>query len=585
MGIATSHEAARRGPLCSRQDVEERYASAGAPDPLKPSRGVEHASSRRPPPLNPVAKINLSNLASGDVATCSTTTCGSTLSGSSPEEGSWSAGGSSASSDHKITLTLCGDKAWDRSVSAQAVSSNPDQSPRGFEPDTASPPQEDTPSLHSKWHPKGSRVPSVFASLRVKALRCRSQPPPGSSPQEGSSSSSSSSFSEMEAASLSDDRRSAALRAHILRAEEEHRRRRFTEVGAPSCWAVSASSPRAQRAPPPPADVRNRFEHLQGNRPPNCSLQVPSASAAGWRGGGLPQPPDVDTRGSQPQLQPAPCATETACKRSVRLVPPSFNQKGGPTTSSWIADIPPDGRWEVERGVWTRQGVHHNNAHLVDERFKAFAPTKLSPPPQGVQGRQRPAAALGGGGPPSGRMGRAPQQAAAAVVPMTNRGVAVATTIEIAKRRQANGERRNPQHLRIVASTAQPRQLLSNPPLDNASGGAPHLLQYSSSFERDPRNGEEEVYAASRRAASVVNSYELAHQRFSHSCAQTLSPEVCYQHRIEQTKTPRQVERKCPTIRKQQHKGAPSLTFSNGSAKKCIRREPSTQHWRAAASS
>ncbi|KAL8273255.1 hypothetical protein Esti_002756 [Eimeria stiedai] len=533
MGIATSHEAGRRGPLCSRQEVDERYASAGTPPSVKHSRGVEHASSRRPPVLNPAGKISLSNLASGDVATCSTTTCGSSLSGSSPEEGSWSAGGSSASSDHKITLTLCGDKAWDRSVSAQAVSSNPDQSPRGFEPDTASPPVEDAPSPHSKWNPKGPSVQSALASLRVKALRCRSQPPPGSRPRDRGSSSSS--FSKTEARTLPDDREAAALRAHLLRAEEEHRRRRFTEVGAP-CSAASASPLHAQRGPPPSADLQDRFEELKGSRPLVCSPQAPATAAVCVSGVPLSPPVDPGSRGSQgnprAQLKPLPCATETACRRSLRLAPPPFNHKEGPTTSTWIADIPPDGRWEVERGVWTRQGVHHNNAHLVDERFKAFARTKLSTPPQsgsqplGVQSRQSPAA-LGWGGPPSGRMGRAPPQTAAAhhVVPMTNRGVAVATTIAIAKRRQANAEERKPQHLRIAASTAQhtgfpPRQLLSEAPPDKISGGAPHLLRYSSSFERDPRTGEGSIHAASKRAASVVDTYEWAHPRFPNYSAQ-----------------------------------------------------------------
>ncbi|KAL8452165.1 hypothetical protein Emed_001472 [Eimeria media] len=553
MGITTSHQAGRRGPLCSSQEVDERYASGGAPPPMS----VEHPSSRRPLPLNPVGKISLSNLASGDAATCSTTTCGSSLSGSSREEGSWSAGGSSASSDHKITLTLCGEKAWDRSLSAQAVSSNPDQSPRGFEPDTASPPVEDAPPLHSKWHSKSPRIPSVFTTLRVKALRCRSQPPPGSSPQESSSSSSSSSssLSEMEAASLSDDRRTAALRAHILRAEEEHRRRRFSDLGAP-CSAASASPLHAERGPTPSADMQDRFERLQGSRPLTRSLQVPAVAAVCV--GGVPPPPPVDSvpRGGegnpQSQLQPGPAgAAETASRRSVRLMPPPLNQKAaGSTTSSWIADIPPDGRWEVERGVWTRQGVHHNNAHLVDERFKALAPSKLSPPPQsGTQPRQSPAA-LRGGGPPTGRIGRGPQQAAAAhpVVPMTNRGVAVATTIEIAKRRQANGDTRKPQHLRIAASTTtQPRglaarQLLSEQSPDYPTEGPPYLLRYSSSFERDAGRGEEGVHpSASRRAASVVNTYELAHVRFSNCSAQTLSPEVCRPlHQREEINTPRQ---------------------------------------------
>ncbi|KAL8452339.1 hypothetical protein Emag_002458 [Eimeria magna] len=537
MGITTSHQGGRRGPLSSPEEVDGRYASAEGPPPVKPPMSVNHSSSRRPLPLNPVGKISLSNLASGDAATCSTTTCGSSLSGSSREEGSWSAGGSSGSSNHKITLTLCGEKAWDRSLSAQAVSSNPDQSPRGFEPDTASPPVEDAPSPHSKWHSKSPRIPSMFASLRVKALRCRSQPPPGSSPQESSSSSSSSSsFPEMEAAFLSDDRRTAALRAHILRAEEEHRRRRFSEV-APPCSAAPASPSHAQRSRRPSPEMKDRFERLQGSRPLVRSLQVPAAAAVYV--GGVPPPPPVDsaTRGGerspQPQLQPSPCATETACRRSVRLVPPPFNHKVCPTTSSWIADIPPDGRWEVERGVWNRQGVHHNNAHLVDERFKPLAPSKLSPPPQsvsqplGIQSRQRPAA-LRGGAPPSGRMGRVTQQAAAAhhVVPMTNRGVAVATTIEIAKRRQANGDTRKPQHLRIAASTAQPRglparQLLREPPPDNPSEGPPYLLRYSSSFKIDSGTGEEGLQpSASRRAASVVNTYELAHGRFSYCSAQ-----------------------------------------------------------------
>ncbi|KAL8431534.1 hypothetical protein Efla_000580 [Eimeria flavescens] len=540
MGITTSYEATGRAAAGLRAAAKREKQALTRGSAVKPSRAAGQTLEGCPSQVNPTANIKLNDFAGGDTATCYTTTCGSSLSGASAslDTGTWRTAADSAS-DQQMTVTLSGEGGVERSLSSQAVSSNPAQSPRGFLPDSASPAAEweATPSSRpSRWVPR--RPPpmhSLFASLRSKAVRCRSQPPPsGSSDAAAAAAEGPSSSSSSRSSNSSGREKAAALQAHIARAEEDHRRRRQTDIDV--YFQLSSGRP-AREWPDSP---RGRTEKQPASRRENGKADSAAAQAADWLLPSIhPAAAHAELGSGRRQTaasrSPSACSQPNRCSLSGRLAPPPAGRFGGSRPcSSWIADMPPDGRWEVERGVWTRQGVHPNNAHVADERFRAIAATKLTPlsPPQTGGGAPSPSRfqGRGAGGPlwglpphgaAAGRMTqqqqRRLQQATHQVMPITDRGVAVATTIEIAKRRQAAGERKRPQHLHIAAaSSARRYHYRGCGPLDHSADHsaeparpAQQLLARShSGLAGTPEQQEESSKridaAASRRAASVM---------------------------------------------------------------------------------
>lgn len=465
MGIINSHEAAR-APLGSRQEMKHYKP---APKPSVTHCIAEPGKAQCPPPAVHMGKIKLDGLASGDATTCCTTTCGSSLSGASasPEVDMWRAE-ASGTTNQQITITLSTDSYWERSLSARAVSSIGEQSPRGLNPEVEFFSLEadcKTAPKPSRWHRRTPRVGGVLATLRRCAVRGRSQPPSGTGCEQSSDS------RGHEATPASGCNSAVALRSHVRRAEEDNGRRRHSDILGPSSAASTINTERR-----PSTLTAESLRRLRDNLPLSGNLSRPCGSSADCQissTGALPiRHPCNEVRYAS---APEPSFGKTTSHEVGGRLDPLLRSRRGVTTTSWIADAPPDGRWEFERGVWNRQGVHHNQLNVVDERFKAFAATRLLSPPQQcgqphgnfgrspagamTQPRGVPVAAL------AGKMKGRQQmllQAGHPVAPITQRGVAAATTIEIAKGRQATEERRRHQQRHIAPSGAVHKAIASS---------------------------------------------------------------------------------------------------------------------------
>lgn len=490
MGSINSHEPTRSS-LGPTRATNNQYESAANPSATHSLAKQTHSGCSAPGVR--MGKIKLNDLASGDAATCCTTSCGSSLSGSSasPDVGTRRAT-RDRTTGQQITITLCSDSCWERSLSARAVSSFEDQSPRGFNPETAFPALEaegKTAAKKSRWHHRSPRVTEMLATLRERAVRCRSQPP-SSNACEGTSD------CHGEASPSSRCSPASALRAHILMAEDEHRRRRHSDMGGHSS---SASVTHIERSPPVGPELS--LAKLPGNRPLLVPIQKTADTSSDCQVlcTAASPPPNLRNAAEQAEPQKMPL-TVTAYSRTAggRLAPPPSHQQAA-LASSWIADAPPDGRWEVERGVWTRQGVHINHLRTADERFKALAATRLGTPSRHCppQPRVIPAAPL------AGRMAKQQQMLLQRGVhhaaPITNRGVAAATTIEIAKRRQVTEERRRHQQRHIAPSKGYHQDVAAS---NNSEQKAPVTLYSEGEDNSRPKERFEGRIATGRVEAN-----------------------------------------------------------------------------------
>lgn len=452
MGIAHSHEV-NTAILGPRQAVHKPCKSTAIPRLQR--RHSESGETQCPLPAVCPEKIKLNGLAAGDTTTCCTTTCNSSLSGASASPETRSTGlGATANA---AAIALSSGSPIERSDSAQAVSSIADQSPREFhaieQVDYVEGNTKEAATKPSKWSRRTPRVQGLLKTLRRGTVRSRSQPPPSSSNHEHAG--------DPLAATSGNSSLAAALHAHILREEEEHRRRRHSSL--PESYAEILVPQVEQRLFPPPepfednkscpspAGIRSKVDTSSRSSPGANEATV----SLRWK--------TVEGAETQePQLSGQAVARKSCGRQAFE--PPHRTSLG---SSRWIADMPTNGRWEIERGAWNRQGVHLNHLDVEDERFRALAATRRLPPrqhaehPQGWQGavvkgpqvplpqpRRVPIAPL------AGRLQENQQrllQSGQQVVPVTHRGVAAATTIELARNRHANEEKRRQQH-RLIAS-------------------------------------------------------------------------------------------------------------------------------------
>ena len=446
MGTTHSHETAT-AVLGHNQTAHKSYKSAAIP----PLQGPKE-SDEAPCPLPTVCpgKIKLNGLAAGDVTTCCTTTCNSSLSGVSASPETCSTGfGVSANA---VTITLSSGSPLQRSDSALAVSSIAEQSPRAF---SAVPELDDVEAnatraatRNNRWSYRNPRVQGFLKTLRRGAIRSSSQPPPGSR-----------SHAHPDVLAAANERASfaAALHAHILREEEEHRRRQNNSNLPKSNSEISTPQTQLRCLSPP-----ELFEDNHSYVPPSGYR---AKIATSWRSSLEDNEATFSLEGAETQEIKRSGQGVVRTVGGRRALEPSY--RGGVTASRWIADVPTNGRWEMERGEWNRQGVHLNHLGVVDERFKALAATRrLSPrhhatQPQGWCGAmgQDPEAPLPQPrrvpiAPLAGRLQENQQrllQWGHQVVPVTHRGVAAATTIELARIRHANEEKRRQQHSLIAS--------------------------------------------------------------------------------------------------------------------------------------
>ncbi|CDJ64218.1 hypothetical protein, conserved [Eimeria necatrix] len=461
MGSTHSHELAT-APLGHNQNRRKQCKSVALPS-LERSQGDQGlpecpVSTARP------GKLKLNGLAAGDSTTCCTTTCGSSLSGfgASPQTRSTGlSGGSSA-----VTITLSCESCLERSESAQAVSSIASQSPRASTQkdylDVLEESAKKSTARGGRWSRRTPRVQGLLKTLRRGAVRCRSQPAPSRS-QEGSREYINNELGAETVPATS----AAALHAFILKEEDEHRRRRHSNMldlfSAASVANIEHEASRKVKAFEEESSgaTLDGTQNAGADRSASCHGEGRSASSPS---GNAVQAGETQ----QSQLPRRVALRRVAGRRALEL--PQCNS-GAP--SSWICDAPPDGRWEIERGVWNRQGVHLNHLRVADDRFKALAATRLLSPPslkgqsQGIyktsgmsvsqpitQHRGVPIAPL------AGRLRENQQlllQSGYQVVPVTNRGVAAATTIELVKSRHANEERRRQRHRHIASPELSPK--------------------------------------------------------------------------------------------------------------------------------
>lgn len=448
MGATQSNESAAAA-LGTSQAGHKQYKSAVTP-PLKHPHN-ESGEAQCPLPTDFPGKIKLSGLAAVDTTTCSTTTCNSSLSGvsTSPETRSTGLGGSA----NAAALTHFSGTPFERSDSAQAVSSLADQTPRAFHatPDLseAGERRKGSATKASRWSRRTPQVQGLLKTLGLVGHRSRSQPPASSSSHDDPGNTV---LAINESTSFA-----AALHAHILREEEEHRRRRHSSL-LESYTEIGAS--KMQHPSRPPQDL---FE--------DGHICVSSAATKGKPTASCRASP----RGGEASLS-FHCGAEGDAAHEMHVSPKGTMRKIGgrrdlqpaqKVESRWIADAPANGRWELERGTWNRQGVHLNHTHVADERFRAVIATRQLSPRQHTaqtqawhgpvvkhlqcptaQPRRVPIAPL------AGHLQATQQrllQSGHQVVPVTYRGVAAATTIELARSRHANEEKRRQQHFLIAS--------------------------------------------------------------------------------------------------------------------------------------
>ncbi|CDJ33851.1 uncharacterized protein EMH_0056580 [Eimeria mitis] len=445
MGTTQSHEAAT-AVLGPRQAVHKPYKSTAIP-PVQRSHSESGALHS---PLSTVcpSRIKLNGLPAGDTTTCCTTTCNSSLSGVSSSPVTRPTG--LVGSTNATAITLRSGSPLERSDSAQAVSSIAGQSPRQFAPIDLEYAEVDTkrPATNaSRWSHR-NRVQKLLRTLRHGVDRSRSQPPPGSSSHEHPVNTLA---TANESASIS-----AALHAHIIREEEEHRRRRHSslaeshsQISAPQTehWPRYPLEPFAEnRSCLSPADARGKAAI--------CCSSSPGGSEAG-----------LSLRSSETQEMQV--SGQAVVRKACRSRASGKAHRTDLGASRWIADVPTNGRWEMERGIWNRQGVHLNHLNIADERFRALAATRrLSPRQHAAQTQGLHSAVSKGQQGPVHQPRRVPiaplagilqenqqrlLQPGQQVMPVTHRGVAAATTIELARSRHANEERRRQQHCLIAS--------------------------------------------------------------------------------------------------------------------------------------
>ncbi|OEH79015.1 hypothetical protein cyc_01858 [Cyclospora cayetanensis] len=424
MGILQSHEAAR-GHLWPSQGLQDHYGSSSKASATHCHVGQGKAKGFLPAFRIGEMKLKDATTSNTTASSCCTTRCGSSRSGTSiaPDLESWVASGRGGKGTARtaVTMTRCTDSSWERSESAQAVSGKEDVSPIAFDPAGSLSAQQEA-FLHDaersvggkSRHTRGMR--SLLVPLKLRGSgRCHSQPPE-TNQSEGSTASCGGDLLA-DCRSVSAAAAAAALRAHVEREEQEHRRRRHSDLFfLPSSSSASPSSALQKRGEFPLAQERC----LADAKPAGSSIPPHLPLSA----------ENVDAAEASQSCETADTATSSelplpSVRTPQRPFPPPRGQQrqGAKQPCSWIADTPPDGQWEIERGVWNRQGVHLNHTFVVDERYKAM---------QATLPRQTP------------------------LVPMTHRGVAAATTIEIARKRQAKEAlRRLQQHRLITDQEAQ----------------------------------------------------------------------------------------------------------------------------------
>lgn len=474
MGLVNSHEASRRavGPRCKSSEAS----------PAPPRHKCSKAQGV--PPEVRIGKVKLNNIAAGDATTCCTTSCGSSLSGASGSRETTSTWGAAS----QPTSTVSNQSNWENSLTPRAISSIGSAIPDNFLPQKNFPSAMESTCKPSPRADKNSRSKSPGVRGLWHAFKRNANH--GDS-KEGNLRSLASYLTPQEKDSEPAETSANALRLHILREEEEHKRRRQSDHAGfifPAVSAVNAEPPpfpdgHDRLTAPPNAYTLNR-----GYGGPTPSERKASPLNSKTTGGALPTGREPPRFASNAEAPSGPAPGRRPLRRS--LVPPSSHRSGS-APSSWIADAPLDGRWEIERGVWTRQGVHENQlGFVVDERFKAFAtsmrraqPMAESPspgPPGRFEGPSAPVSRVAVG-PLAARMRQQQQtqlQAGQQVVPMTNRGMAAATTIQLAKRRQANEERRRYQQRHIASPGAS-----STPAgMPGASAGVPSSASKMQNF-------------------------------------------------------------------------------------------------------
>ncbi|XP_026192814.1 uncharacterized protein LOC34618793 [Cyclospora cayetanensis] len=456
MGILQSHEAAR-GHLWPSQGRQDHYGSSSKASATHCHVGQGKAKGFLPAFRIGEMKLKDATTSNTTASSCCTTRCGSSRSGTSiaPDLESWVASGRGGKGTARtaVTMTRCTDSSWERSESAQAVSGKEDVSPIAFDPAGSLSAQQEASlrdaerSVGGKSrHTRGMR--SLLVPLKLRGSgRCHSQPPE-TNHSEGSTASCGGDLLA-DCRSVSAAAAAAALRAHVEREEQEHRRRRHSDLFfLPSSSSASPSSALQKRGEFPLAQERC----LADAKPAGSSI-----------------PPHLPLSAENVDAAEASQSCETADTATSSELP----QPSQPC--SWIADTPPDGQWEIERGVWNRQGVHLNHTFVVDERYKAMQATL---PRRGSRQDSSAAACLQSHFPCShgpskpaiitpfaSRLQKQLQQqqqqrlhasAETPLVPMTHRGVAAATTIEIARKRQAKEAlRRLQQHRLITDQEAQ----------------------------------------------------------------------------------------------------------------------------------
>ncbi|CDJ49160.1 hypothetical protein, conserved [Eimeria brunetti] len=462
MGATQSHETVT--PVIGRtQAVHKPYKSAAIPPLRRPPS--ESGAPNSPASTVRPCKVKLNGLTAGYVTTCCTTTCKSSLSGASASPETCSTGLSRSA--NAVAITVSSGSPLERSDSAQAVSSIEDHSPRAFHAvegiDDAEENTKAEAAKASRWSCRNKRVQGLLKTLGQGAARSRSQPPAGSS-SHGNPGNDSATASGR--ASLA-----AALHAHILREEEEHRRRRHSSL--PESYSeLSVSQPHVERWPPSPSESSKDIHSCLPPAGTRCKSATNYRSSSGSNG----VAPSIQSRAVEGHDTQKMHVTGQAVVRAVgggRVLKPSH--RTGLGGSRWIADLPQNGRWEMERGTWNRQGVHLNHLNVADERFRALAATRRSPPRQHATQPQGWRWAVGQGqqapppqphklpiAPLAGRLHESQQrflQSGHQVVPVTHRGVAAAMTIQIARSRHANEEKRRQQH-HLIASP-EPEQSMS----------------------------------------------------------------------------------------------------------------------------
>lgn len=448
MGSVSSHEASRRalGP-----SYKSSKASSG-PGRQERLKGQDIAPEVRP------GKAKFNHFSTGDATTLCTTSCGSSFSGSGDTTSAWGAAS-------QRTSTGPNQSDWESSLTPRAVGGINNAVPHGFRSQKGSsfptgsagkpPPEPDknwgskSPGVRGLW--QALKRGADHGGLKIGDIRNRAS---YLLPQKG----------DFEPAESSAN----ALRLHILREEEEHRRRRQSDIPGrvfPAVSAVNVEQPPFPVAhdrltgPPNAVTLTNAYQGRtpsEKKTPPSTLRPIEGSPFPGGEAHAFA--PDAETPLGPPGRRPP--------RRSV--IPPS-SHRPGPAPSRWIADGPLDGRWEIERGVWTRQGAQQNQMGLVDDRSKAFATPMQhgqavaespSPGPPGLFGLLNPPVRRVAVGPLAARMRQQQQtqlQAGQPVVPMTNRGVAAAATIQLVKRRQTNEERRRYQQRHIASPGASTR--------------------------------------------------------------------------------------------------------------------------------